>query len=842
MATITTDENGNYSVTPAAGDESITLATADTYVDKNIVFNIQNHDHDLIYVNDYGLVNDGATDNLAAFNTLYAAHPHDILVFTGGTYCFSGQIDTYDTHILLVGTTIKFTGDHGYGFNMRGYNREDIIGVKDGINTTDAKEFPTYGEFIKGIDGTIDGNNTAGVSLISVGTGAYFEVSGLTLLNIGSADATSRQYGIYGTNPNAVGYKYERLVKDVKILNYDLSIPYSVGIGGMIDSYVQNAVIINMRLAIEAGETSVFYSNIHIWNYNWTSGTVTGTTGIEGNFIGENLYLDTVDYGFECWNNARQIQVNNLRWFINTETITGQEHFVLFNNCYDGSNMEIHGLDIGATLNYFSSGQFTSGIFTGTELDGSLNITYIPTTWNYKHKVEANSPVFTGTPKAPNPLSSSDNNQIATTHFVTNAILQAVGGETIVNDVKTYTVKIPLDTSAESIYADDAVGMTFGSADWDTMPLFRRIKPCVFKDGEVVYYLNKNDYNYREDGVTAADLTGNDGDVMVELPGCAYKITQDDTYLTVSVTNDIETALTKGYTANAFTYESVSDCGWYYIGAYEGSLDSSYQLRSLPNVEPTTMGNYNQFLAAARLNRTNNYECMSYCAITLIQCLYLIKYGNRDSRAAVGHGICNVAAQVNTGGTETLGMDYGTTENDTTHVKLFGIEDLWGNIWELTGDVYPYVLSNGNLGFQVGTNIKTNVDGGIAYSTSWGSAIASVYGNNNLGFLQKTMTDGDGIFVGGGGNGNINSNIAAVIATSGCFDSEGAASLFTAYFHWMTEGAEYMGSRLGYKKIGEAELDGISSTVTKDLLVAAPNGTVYKIAVSNDGIISAVAT
>ena len=40
MATITTDENGNYNVTPAADDESITLATADTYVDKNIVFNI----------------------------------------------------------------------------------------------------------------------------------------------------------------------------------------------------------------------------------------------------------------------------------------------------------------------------------------------------------------------------------------------------------------------------------------------------------------------------------------------------------------------------------------------------------------------------------------------------------------------------------------------------------------------------------------------------------------------------------------------------------------------------------------------------------------------------------
>jgi formylglycine-generating enzyme required for sulfatase activity len=27
-------------------------------------------------------------------------------------------------------------------------------------------------------------------------------------------------------------------------------------------------------------------------------------------------------------------------------------------------------------------------------------------------------------------------------------------------------------------------------------------------------------------------------------------------------------------------------------------------------------------------------------------------------------------------------MCYGVTANGTTHVKLFGIEDFWGNIWE----------------------------------------------------------------------------------------------------------------------------------------------------------------
>ena len=38
------------------------------------------------------------------------------------------------------------------------------------------------------------------------------------------------------------------------------------------------------------------------------------------------------------------------------------------------------------------------------------------------------------------------------------------------------------------IYTDDAVGMTGGSQDWDNTPIFKNIKPCVLKNGEVQYY------------------------------------------------------------------------------------------------------------------------------------------------------------------------------------------------------------------------------------------------------------------------------------------------------------------------------------------------------------------
>lgn len=51
-------------------------------------------------------------------------------------------------------------------------------------------------------------------------------------------------------------------------------------------------------------------------------------------------------------------------------------------------------------------------------------------------------------------------------------------------------------------------------------PWWERIRSFVEKgDGTVNYYLDKNDSRYKEGGTALADLTGKDGNVMVEIPG-----------------------------------------------------------------------------------------------------------------------------------------------------------------------------------------------------------------------------------------------------------------------------------------------------------------------------------
>lgn len=94
------------------------------------------------------------------------------------------------------------------------------------------------------------------------------------------------------------------------------------------------------------------------------------------------------------------------------------------------------------------------------------------------------------------------------------------------------------------------------------LPIQSEIRRCVVKNGVVQYYLNPDDSNFKEDGVTPAILDGTDGDVMVEIPEFFYK------------TNDLYAGgLTK----------RISICkdgiiGWnyspkHYVAAYQSTVD-----------------------------------------------------------------------------------------------------------------------------------------------------------------------------------------------------------------------------------------------------------------------------
>lgn len=315
--------------------------------------------------------------------------------------------------------------------------------------------------------------------------------------------------------------------------------------------------------------------------------------------------------------------------------------------------------------------------------------------------------------------------------FFTIEDIDEITGGCPIDPKVCYTLKIdttnsnPL-TSCE--YIDDATNMEKGAATWDEQPIFNTIKPCVFNNGEVVYYLNPDNFNLKEDG-SAAILDGTDGDVMIEFGKFAYRLYNEGDYQYVSITNDSDlVASDDRFHYYAFTREAEGDVEKMYIGAFKGYVDADGKMRSIANgLTPTASISLNQSKAAAALTGTN-YSIFEYGQLVALQCLYLIKYGNLDCQAALGLGLVDADASVAVGSTLDKGMYYGSTTDGTIQMKFAGIEDLWGNIAEWCD------------GFTTGMDETSTY---ITYTTQYGNTqqttITDIDGNTNVnyGFLSE---------------------------------------------------------------------------------------------------------
>lgn len=240
-----------------------------------------------------------------------------------------------------------------------------------------------------------------------------------------------------------------------------------------------------------------------------------------------------------------------------------------------------------------------------------------------------------------------------------------------------YGVKIARTNSNPATavtYTDDAMGFTPATASsagsWADKYPFNQIRPCLLKDGEVIGYLNPNNYAQYENGATG-------GDVMVEFPKCYYKIFQDQSFTYVKISNS-PVSMIDGFTDWAFSYKgSVKDK--FYIGAYKAYFETD-KLYSLSGKIPTANKTIGAFRTAAHA-RGGGYEITPYNKLMLLQAFYLIMFKSLDSQKALGRGYVNGSRVQNTGATNNNSLYYGATSG-TSHIKCHGLEDFWGNIAE----------------------------------------------------------------------------------------------------------------------------------------------------------------
>lgn len=295
----------------------------------------------------------------------------------------------------------------------------------------------------------------------------------------------------------------------------------------------------------------------------------------------------------------------------------------------------------------------------------------------------------------------------------------------------TWTVKIDQSNSNPltcCTYADSAVGMTKGSSEWDDIFGY---KPCIMKDGVVQGYLNPNDFTKYENG-TPAPITDINYDVMIEFPRMGLDISTSGEVITIKLTNAKNDS---NFQYLAHKRGNVQK-DYFYLGAYLAT-GSSNKLGSNSEFAPLVNTSLTDFINYAH-NRGSGYEIMAFYQWTYVQALYVMKYGNLNSQVALGRGYTRGSSNQITGTTNTLGMCYGNPDSGTDRMKLFGLEDLWGNAYQSISGLYS---SNRNL---LTTTDNFGVDTSVS---SWEYNVSSGVTSDVVGYISKSQGTNNGGFV-----------------------------------------------------------------------------------------------
>ena len=264
---------------------------------------------------------------------------------------------------------------------------------------------------------------------------------------------------------------------------------------------------------------------------------------------------------------------------------------------------------------------------------------------------------------------------------------------------KIYGVEIDENNSnpeTSVVYTDDAVGFipargnngNFSWGSWENIIKEEfKIKPCVLRNpqGTVNYYLDYDDFTKKSDGTTA-NLTGADGDVMIEFgQELWWKFSRDGTKLKIQLSTK----------------------------PFDGAIKPAFEIE-------------------------DGYNLVPFYPLTLTQILYVLMFKNLDSQTVLGKGRTDASSYTNTGTTNKKTFCYGSTDA-TDNVKFLGMEDYFGNRrWWIDGCYY-----DNNRNMLIGKGNFNNTGSGYenfgqAAPSNFYGYIGKVQGGNNTGFIPAS--------------------------------------------------------------------------------------------------------
>lgn len=265
-------------------------------------------------------------------------------------------------------------------------------------------------------------------------------------------------------------------------------------------------------------------------------------------------------------------------------------------------------------------------------------------------------------------------------------------------------------------------------ADFDNIYPWSEMRRAVVNSaGQVVYYLNEDNSNFQEDGITPAVLDGSIGDVVVEIPSYYFRYENGR------------------YTISGLEFPNSTLIPRELVGAFEGYKNISNVGLSIPNVQPTTGLSLPEF-RLLMTNKASGWQITDVSFLTRLKALFAIEYGGLNSQLLIGTGIVDKLDEQPTGGTLALGNKSGVGSGGA--VSYRGIENIWGNTWEIiegfvATDIGYFTTTSGFDSFVNETNFGTYVNNNIIPITSDGFISEFENEANFIGKLTNGTSSGD---------------------------------------------------------------------------------------------------
>lgn len=279
-------------------------------------------------------------------------------------------------------------------------------------------------------------------------------------------------------------------------------------------------------------------------------------------------------------------------------------------------------------------------------------------------------------------------------------------------------------------------------------------RSCMLKyDGTVDYYLDENDETKKENG-GASDVANSayGGNAMMEWGQNGQiiymKVVPDGDDTKSGTYHFSNEKLDAGYKDYAFRDCNGDLAAHFYTAKYFGSHDGT-RMRSLSGGTNYVSHTAADEITAARANNAGAnvlWDTLTLSQWMLINGLLILMAGSTNTQQVYGYGRClstNTAA-IGQGTMDGKGMFFGKSDQ-TSGVKVFGMENWWGNIWRrLRG----YINASGTIKIKM---TKSTVDGSTAtdYNTDGTGYIelsgATMAGTNG-GFISEMLFTEYGMF------------------------------------------------------------------------------------------------